>query len=163
MTKTLTLPSDRTTRALGHWLGTHLSTGTVLLLQGDLGSGKTTLTQGLGGGLGIAEDIDSPTFTLINEYDSGRLPLYHVDLYRLDGADTRRLFLESYWEGLEYPPGIVVIEWAERLAYLPPEPLTLQLAYHPAGGRTATLRSPSVAHTQLLETLNPDALLAHEI
>lgn len=163
MAKTISLPSDRTTQALGYWLGQHLSAGTVLLLEGDLGSGKTTLTKGLGAGLGIVEDIDSPTFTLINEYDSGRLPLYHVDLYRLDGADTSRLFLESYWEGIEYAPGMVAIEWAERLQYRPPEPLTIQLAYDSTGGRTATLMPTTAAQTKLLEILTPDALLAHEI
>jgi tRNA threonylcarbamoyladenosine biosynthesis protein TsaE len=161
--KPLALPSDRTTFALGHWLGTHLPAGTVLLLYGDLGSGKTTLTKGLGSGLDIAEEIDSPTFTLINEYDSGRVPLYHVDLYRLDGTDTSRLFLESYWEGIEYPPGIVAIEWAERLQYLPPEPLKIHLIYDVAGGRQATLTPTTAAQTDLLEALTLDAILAHEI
>lgn len=163
MAKTLTLPSDRTTLALGHWLGKHLPAGTVLLLEGDLGSGKTTLTKGLGRGLGIQSEIDSPTFTLINEYDEGRLPLYHVDLYRLDSAATSRLFLESYWAGIEYPPGIVAIEWAERLPYLPPAPLKISLVYDAAGGREATLTPATTTQADLLEALTPDALLAHEV
>ena len=163
MTTPLTLPTNRSTLALGHWLGHHLPAGTVLLLTGDLGSGKTTLTKGLGIGLGIKEDIDSPTFTLINEYDSGRLPLYHVDLYRLDSTDTHRLFLESYWEGIEYAPGIVAIEWAERLASWPPEPLTIQLAYDHTDGREATFTTTTPTQANLLEALTPDALLAHEI
>ena len=163
MVKTLSLSSDRTTSALGHWLGIHLPAGTVLLLYGDLGSGKTTLTKGLGQGLAIAEEIDSPTFTLINEYDSGRLPLYHVDLYRLDSNDTSRLFLESYWEGIEYPLGIIAIEWAERLQYLPPEPLKIHLVYDTVGGRQATLTPGTAAHANLLEALTPNALLAHEV
>jgi tRNA threonylcarbamoyladenosine biosynthesis protein TsaE len=163
MTTTLTLPSDRTTLALGHWLGRHLPAGTVLLLEGDLGSGKTTLTKGLGKGLGIQEEIDSPTFTLINEYDSGRLPLYHVDLYRLDPSDASRLFLESYWEGIEYPPGIVAIEWAERLPDGPPAPLKIHLAYNQADGRDAILTPTTSPQAELLEALTLDALLAHEI
>lgn len=163
MSKTLILPSDRATFALGQWLGQHLTAGTVLLLEGDLGSGKTTLTKGLGNALGIVEEIDSPTFTLINEYFGGRLPLYHVDLYRLEGADSDRLFLESYWDGLEYPPGIVAIEWAERLQHLPPAPLKIQLAYHPLAGRKVTLIPSNPAQTRLLEALNPDAILAHEV
>ena len=161
--KTLLLPTDRATLALGTWLGTQLEAGTVLLLTGDLGAGKTTLTKGIGQGLDIPDEIDSPTFTLINEYDSGRLPLYHVDLYRLEGAESDRLFLESYWEGIEYPPGIVVIEWAERLRYLPPEPLKIALSHHPSTGREVTLTATNPDHTRLIEALTTDALLADEI
>ncbi|RZM79871.1 tRNA (adenosine(37)-N6)-threonylcarbamoyltransferase complex ATPase subunit type 1 TsaE [Leptolyngbya iicbica LK] len=163
MSKTLLLPDDRATFALGQWLGVRLEAGTVVLLTGDLGAGKTTLTKGLGQGLAIPDEIDSPTFTLINEYDRGRLPLYHVDLYRLEGAESDRLFLESYWEGIEYPPGIVAIEWAERLRYLPPEPLNIALSHHPAAGREVTLTPSNAAQTYLLEALTTDALLADEI
>jgi tRNA threonylcarbamoyladenosine biosynthesis protein TsaE len=161
--QTLLLPNDRATLTLGTWLGSQLEAGTVLLLTGDLGAGKTTLTKGIGKGLDIPDEIDSPTFTLINEYDSGRLPLYHVDLYRLEGAESDRLFLESYWEGIEYPPGIVVIEWAERLRYLPPEPLKISLAHHPGAGREITLTATSPAQTRLVEALTTDALLVDEI
>ena len=78
---------------------------TILLLKGDLGAGKTTLVQGIGigGGLGITDAIVSPTFTLINEYPEGRLPLYHLDLYRLEPAEVRSLYLEKYWEGRNFP------------------------------------------------------------
>jgi len=163
MSKTFLLPDDRATFALGQWLGKRLAAGTVLLLTGDLGAGKTTLTKGLGRGLDIPEEIDSPTFTLINEYDSGRLPLYHVDLYRLDGAESDRLGLESYWEGIEYPPGIVAIEWAERLRYGPPEPLKVALSHHSSGGRQAILTPASPSQTRLVEALTTDAILADEI
>ncbi|NEQ43419.1 MAG: tRNA (adenosine(37)-N6)-threonylcarbamoyltransferase complex ATPase subunit type 1 TsaE [Leptolyngbya sp. SIOISBB] len=163
MPKTLLLPTDRATFALGQWLGERLAVGTVLLLTGDLGAGKTTLTKGIGRGLDIPDEIDSPTFTLINEYDSGRLPLYHVDLYRLAGAESDRLFLESYWEGIEYPPGIVAIEWAERLRYLPPEPLKINLSHHPEAGRQVTLTPASPTQTCLIEALTTDAILADEI
>ncbi len=163
MTLTLPLSSDRDTRALGSWLGQRLPAGTVLLLEGDLGSGKTTLVKGLGQGLGIPEEIDSPTFTLINEYLQGRIPLYHVDLYRLSPAEVASLYLENYWEGLDYPLGVLAIEWAERLPALPPEPLTLKLTYRQPVGRIATLVPTTSTQTQLLEALTVDAILAHEI
>lgn len=150
------------TRALGVWLGQHLEEGTVLLLEGDLGSGKTTLVKGIGKGLGITEEIASPTFALINEYLEGRVPLYHVDLYRINAAESDRLFLEAYWEGLEYPLGIMAIEWSERLRYLPTEPIKVAIAYQ-RSGRDVTLTPSTPAQTQLLETLTPDAILADEV
>lgn len=161
--KTLTLPNDRATLALGNWLGQRLPAGTTLLLEGNLGSGKTTLTKGLGKGLNISETIDSPTFTLINEYESGRLPLYHVDLYRLEPKDTSSLYLDSYWEGVEYPPGIMVIEWADRLRTFPPDPLKIHLAYQPPAGRNARLIAGNATQLALMEALTPDAILADEI
>ncbi|PSN11073.1 tRNA (adenosine(37)-N6)-threonylcarbamoyltransferase complex ATPase subunit type 1 TsaE, partial [filamentous cyanobacterium CCP5] len=93
----LTLPDTSTTHDLGQQLGRCLPAGTVLLLRGDLGSGKTTLVQGLGTGLGITEAISSPTFNLVNEYLDGRVPLYHIDLYRLDPAEVDGLLLDIYW------------------------------------------------------------------
>ncbi|MEL6605894.1 MAG: tRNA (adenosine(37)-N6)-threonylcarbamoyltransferase complex ATPase subunit type 1 TsaE [Cyanobacteria bacterium J06614_10] len=141
------LPTAVATQALGKALGEQLPAGSVLLLRGDLGSGKTTLVQGLGLGLGVA-DIDSPTFTLINEYTRGRLPLYHIDLYRLSEAEADGLYLETYWEGVEVEPGIVAIEWSERLRHLPPDPIELSLSYLPAG-RRATLRVPDALSLQL--------------
>ena len=141
------LPTAVATQALGKALGEQLPAGSVLLLRGDLGSGKTTLVQGLGLGLGVA-DIDSPTFTLINEYTRGRLPLYHIDLYRLSEAEADELYLETYWEGVEVEPGIVAIEWSERLRHLPPDPIELSLSYLPAG-RRARLRVPDALSLQL--------------
>ncbi|NJP10186.1 MAG: tRNA (adenosine(37)-N6)-threonylcarbamoyltransferase complex ATPase subunit type 1 TsaE [Leptolyngbyaceae cyanobacterium RU_5_1] len=136
---TLHLPNPEATRQLGVQLGQSLPAGSVVLLEGELGSGKTTLVQGIGEGLGITEAIDSPTFTLINEYSSGRLPLYHLDLYRLESAEAAALYLETYWEGVEVEPGIVAIEWAERLPYKPSSYLVVQLTYNPSFGRVATL------------------------
>jgi len=99
-----------------------------------LGSGKTTFVQGLGAGLGIPDTIDSPTFTLINEYLGGRVPLYHFDLYRLDPADTVTLTPELYWEGVEMEPGIVAIEWSERLPYYPDRYLQICLQHQGTQG-----------------------------
>lgn len=136
---TFDLPDAASTHKLGWQIAQHLPPGTVLLLEGDLGSGKTTFVKGLGKGLGITHTIDSPTFTLINEYLEGRVPLYHVDLYRLTPAAADQLYLETYWEGEETEPGIVAIEWPERLSYLPPDPLLLSLSYSATQGRQAKL------------------------
>lgn len=125
----LDLPDAQATKELGIKLGQILPPGSVVLLNGDLGTGKTTLIQGLGKGLGIEDLIDSPTFTLINEYADGRVPLYHFDLYRLSPAEVPSLNPELYWEGIEVPPGIVAMEWAEKLPYSPPEVLILDLSY----------------------------------
>lgn len=123
------LAGAEATRSLGITLGRSLKPGTVIFLEGDLGSGKTTLVQGMGTGLGITESIVSPTFTLINEYTEGRLPLYHLDLYRLQLQEVAAMQLESYWEGIELPLGIVAIEWADRLDYKPPSYLRICLTY----------------------------------
>jgi len=135
---TLTLRDAIATREFGVQLGKVLTPGSILLLEGDLGSGKTTLVQGIGAGLGITEAIDSPTFTLVNEYLEGRSPLYHLDLYRLNAAEVTDLYLETYWDGVEVEPGIVAIEWAERLVHKPDHHLSLQLV-HNTDGRQITL------------------------
>lgn len=119
------------TKELGVVLARSLPPGTVILLEGDLGAGKTTLVQGIGQGLGIPESIDSPTFTLINEYFEGRIPLYHLDLYRLEPPEVDALHLQSYWEGIETPLGIVAIEWAEKLRELPGQYLRISLNHQP--------------------------------
>ncbi|NJN31533.1 MAG: tRNA (adenosine(37)-N6)-threonylcarbamoyltransferase complex ATPase subunit type 1 TsaE [Synechococcales cyanobacterium RM1_1_8] len=128
------LPHAAATHRLGVQLGQILPAASLLLLAGDLGSGKTSLTQGIGAGLGIdPREIVSPTFTLIAEYTQGRLPLYHLDLYRLDGPGVDQLNLEQYWEGEEVEPGVVVIEWPERLTYRPDRYLQIQLSHRPIG------------------------------
>jgi len=133
------LKDAEATRSLGVLLGQFLTAGSVLLLEGDLGSGKTTLVQGIGQGLGIAEPIVSPTFNLINEYTAGRVPLYHLDLYRLQPAEAIDLHIEAYWQGIEMPLGIVAIEWAERLQYKPDNYLSIQLTYWTDTSRRAEL------------------------
>ena len=127
---TILLRNAQSTQDLGYLLGKHLSPGSVLLLFGNLGSGKTTLVQGIGKGLNISEPIVSPTFTLINEYLSGRLPLYHLDLYRLDPSQVDTIYPEIYWEGIEVPPGITAIEWSQRLLTKPPSYLEIELVTH---------------------------------
>jgi tRNA threonylcarbamoyladenosine biosynthesis protein TsaE len=138
---TIFLADTEATRLLGINLGKTLQAGSVILLEGDLGAGKTTLVQGIGEGLGITDPIVSPTFTLINEYTEGRIPLYHLDLYRLQPQEVTALNLESYWEGSEFPLGIVAIEWAERLQYQPQNYLKISLNYSADIGRQANLIS----------------------
>ncbi len=149
---TLSLADAQATRSLGINLGQSLSAGSVILLEGDLGSGKTTLVQGIGEGLGITEAIVSPTFTLINEY-IGRLPLYHLDLYRLQPQEVTALNLASYWEGVEFELGIVAIEWAERLDYKPPSYLQICLRYGDDGDRLVNIFSVGTVDI-LLNQLN---------
>jgi tRNA threonylcarbamoyladenosine biosynthesis protein TsaE len=137
--KLIDLPNAEATYNLGINFGRSLVAGTTILLQGDLGSGKTSLVQGIAVGLGILEPIVSPTFNLINEYNSGRLPLYHLDLYRLEPPEVGDLYLENYWEGIEVDLGIVAIEWAERLPYKPQSYLSIELVYSDRGGRVAKI------------------------
>ncbi len=137
----LTLPNFEATKTLGQKLGQNLPQGSVLLLKGDLGAGKTTLVQGIGKGLGITDPIVSPTFTLINEYHEGRLPLYHLDLYRLEPEAVAGLYLEQYWEEGEVLPGITAIEWPEKLPYLPLNYLEIQLSYIEGAGRQVIWQS----------------------
>jgi tRNA threonylcarbamoyladenosine biosynthesis protein TsaE len=135
----LSLPNAEATRSLGVKLGRCLPAGSTILLEGDLGSGKTTLVQGIGVGLGITEPIQSPTFTLINEYLEGRIPLYHFDLYRLEPKDIAELQPEIYWEGIELSPGIVAIEWAEKLDYKPSDYLRIRLMHQGDRDRLAEI------------------------
>ena len=142
----LDLPDTEATHKFGVKLGRSLAAGTVILLQGDLGAGKTTLVQGIAEGLEIQDSVESPTFTLINEYLTGRIPLYHLDLYRLEPEETEALHLETYWDGLERDLGIVAIEWAERLQYKPDNYLQICLSYCDSGRQIELIN-----HGQLLD------------
>jgi tRNA threonylcarbamoyladenosine biosynthesis protein TsaE len=157
------LPDAAATQRLGWQLGQRCPPGTVLLLSGDLGAGKTTLVQGIGVGLGIAEPVSSPTFTLINEYLEGRIPLYHVDLYRLDPAQVDSLELESYWEGRDLAPGLLAIEWSERMLNYPQSAIRLRLENGASGGRRAMLESVGEEQIAWLEQVIGDGLLADEV
>ncbi len=121
----LSTGSEEETRQLGERLGRSLRTGDVVLLSGDLGTGKTCLTQGIGRGLGCTAPVTSPSFVLMNEY-AGRETLFHVDLYRIeDVEDLDELGLWDYAER-----GVLVIEWPERGAeLLPGDGLVIELRY----------------------------------
>jgi len=103
--------SPEETQALGEAWGRAATSGLVIALSGDLGAGKTQLAKGVARSLGITERVHSPTFTLVNPYAGGRLPFYHVDLYRLDTPDQ---ILAAGLEEYFHPDGVSVIEWAER-------------------------------------------------
>lgn len=106
--QTLHAKNENETKAIAAELAQYLEAGDILLLEGDLGAGKTTFTKGLAEGLGIKRVIKSPTYTLIREYNDGRLPLYHMDVYRLEETGGTDLGLEEYFEG----EGVSVVEWA---------------------------------------------------
>ncbi|MDH7568747.1 MAG: tRNA (adenosine(37)-N6)-threonylcarbamoyltransferase complex ATPase subunit type 1 TsaE, partial [Armatimonadota bacterium] len=122
----LVIHSSEEMQELGRLLGRLLGPGDVVCLRGDLGTGKTTLTQGIAAGMGVHGQVASPTFTLVHEHP-GAVPLFHLDAYRLENADELwDLGFEEYLRG----DGVVVIEWGERVVEaLPDSRLTLWLDY----------------------------------
>lgn len=138
-----TLTDEAATRRLGHALARTAEPGDVLLLSGDLGTGKTTLVKGIAAGLGIDPDVvRSPSFTLMHPYDEGRLPLFHFDVYRL--RDPGEFEAMGGMEPILAGDALVVIEWGEQVkAILPPEWLHVHLDYDttPSGRRVHVHRS----------------------
>jgi len=126
ITGELTSGSTEETFALAKQIGEQLEGGEVFLLKGDLGAGKTVFAKGLAAGLGIdPADVTSPTFTLINVHD-GRLRLYHIDLYRLDVEAYQGLGLEEIFDDEN---AVTVIEWAERLGFVPARATAVKISY----------------------------------
>ena|SRR5580698_410104 len=115
---TLISHSPEETEALGEKFGRAVRPGWVIALSGELGAGKTQFVKGLVRGLGVSARVHSPTFTLVAEYDGGRLKLFHLDLYRLE---TRQQILSAGVEEYLQPDGVAVIEWAERMAEVWPD------------------------------------------
>ena len=135
-TAKLLLKNEDDTRALGIRIADALEPGDVVALIGDLGTGKTALTKYIAAGLGITEEINSPTFTIVKEYRSGRLPLYHFDVYRLgSGEELLDIGAEEMLDG----DGACGIEWADIVAdVLPADALAVRLEYgENEGERTA--------------------------
>ena len=110
--------SPKETFELGKKIGLEAKAGEIICLDGDLGVGKTVFTQGFAKGLGIDEAVNSPTFTIIQEYDEGRLPLYHFDVYRI--ADVEEMY-ELDCEGYFYGDGVCLIEWASQIRDILPD------------------------------------------
>jgi tRNA threonylcarbamoyladenosine biosynthesis protein TsaE len=136
MPKTTTTHSESETAAVGRALAASLSAGDVVLLYGDLGAGKTAFVKGLAEGLGVArEEVSSPTFTLVQEYRAGRLPLFHVDLYRLD--DPRELDDLGLDEIAE--DGVLAIEWAGKLPQPPAHAVRVSIDHAGETERLVTL------------------------
>ena len=124
--RTVTTQSEEETAAVGRELASSLLPGDVVLLSGDLGAGKTAFVRGLAEGLGVSRDeVSSPTFTLIQEYRGGRLPLFHVDLYRIeDPREFDELGLDEIAED-----GVLAIEWAERYPRPPAHAVRVSIAH----------------------------------
>lgn len=128
----VTCTSEEETKEVGRKLGKIATTGTVISLRGPLGAGKTIIAKGIAEALGITEAIVSPTFTLVQEYE-GRLPMHHLDLYRIDGIED---FEGIGGEELLYSAGITVIEWSEKIEeLLPSETIRVTLQIQKDGSR----------------------------
>ena len=116
--------SAQETIELGKKIGSMLKKGDIIALQGTLAAGKTTITKGIASSLGIKDEITSPTFCLISEYE-GKMPLYHMDVYRLEGGDD---FINLGVEDLIYGNGVSLIEWSEKVMdELPKKTIILKL------------------------------------
>ena len=128
-------------------LGTLVKTADVVGLSGELGAGKTTFVRGLARGLGCGARVLSPTFMVVREHTDGRIPLYHMDLYRLDGGDAFELGLEDYFSA----DGVVAVEWPERAAGLiPDERLEVDLTFTGESERTLRLAARGARAESLL-------------
>lgn len=132
--------SEAQTVEIGKGLAAELEPDGVLLLFGDLGSGKSVLTRGVAEGLGYdAREIQSPTYTLMHQYRHGRIPLVHADLYRLESEQLAAVGLDEALAGA----GVKVVEWADRLTSIPPDALCLRLLRGGAGRRTVEEIQPT--------------------
>ncbi|NLD11566.1 MAG: tRNA (adenosine(37)-N6)-threonylcarbamoyltransferase complex ATPase subunit type 1 TsaE [Clostridiales bacterium] len=125
--RTVTIKNEEDTRRFGLDLAGKLKAGDIVALIGDLGTGKTTLTKYIAEGLGVTERITSPTFTIVSEHHSGRLPLYHFDVYRLkSGEDMFDIGADEYFDA----GGVCIIEWADQVAeVLPDETICIFIEY----------------------------------
>lgn len=149
MTESVTR-SDEETRSIGEALGRLLGPGDVVCLEGPLGAGKTTFAQGVARGLGVEEVVNSPTFTLVQEY-AGRLPVFHLDVYRLSGPEEA---VDLAIPEMIAAGGVLLIEWPERIAPLLPED-RLEIRLVPEGeARRLTAVAYGPRYTSLLGSLN---------
>jgi tRNA threonylcarbamoyladenosine biosynthesis protein TsaE len=133
---TRTTQSEDETADIGRELAASLEPGSVVLLFGDLGAGKTAFVRGLAEGLGVGPDeVSSPTFTLIQEYRGGRLPMFHADLYRLNHPrEVEELGLEEIGEG-----GVLAVEWAEKLPRRPGRAVSIRIEHGAGDARTIAI------------------------
>ncbi len=153
---TIETHTTEATRQWGERLGRLLRPGDIIALIGDLGTGKTMLTQGIAQGLGIApSSVTSPSFVLMKEYRAGRIPLYHIDVYRLDGfPEMQRMGYEDYLT----PQSVAVIEWAQKLgSILPAEHLAVEMEHAGESTRRLTIRAIGAKYDALVEQLKQHA------
>ncbi len=135
---TFTTTSADETISLGKKIGSLLQKGDIIAMQGTLAAGKTTITKGIAQALGVKDTITSPTFCLISEYE-GKMPLYHMDVYRLDGAED---FANLGTEDMLYGEGVSIIEWSEKIMEeLPKKTIVLKIEPHEDGTRTITIEN----------------------
>ena len=129
--------SPEETEAIGAALGKILTPGTVIAYQGDLGAGKTAFTRGLAKGLGCGDAVTSPTYTIVNEYLSGRLPLFHFDMYRLRSSED---LWDIGWEDYLDRGGVCAVEWSEMVTEaLPPETIYVRFTRSPENDSWRTI------------------------
>lgn len=143
--------SPQQTRELGRVLGEMFSGGEAVALMGELGSGKTVLAKGICQGLGVLEEgeVSSPSFVLVNEYQ-GRLPVYHLDLFRLGRGEAEELGWEEFFSG----PAVVLVEWAEKApGLLPPERLEARLEWLSPTERKVSFRGRGEGAAKLIARL----------
>ena len=133
--------SPAETETLGEALGKILTPGTVLAYRGDLGAGKTAFTRGLARGLGAGERVTSPTYTIVNEYLSGRMPLFHFDMYRLGSSDE---LFDIGWEDYLERGGVCAVEWSENVADALTDALTVTIEKTGEETRRITLEGSEV-------------------
>ena len=150
MEKIIESNKEQDTYDLGYELGQHAKTGQVFTLVGDLGVGKTIFSQGFAKGLGVDDIVNSPTFTIVKEYDNGRLPLYHFDVYRIGDVDEME---EIGYEDCFYGEGVCLIEWADLIQeILPPDVIAIEIEKNLEKGfdyRKITISDPEEKKTQL--------------
>ena len=124
----VTTHSPQETEKLGAALAQRLRPGQVLAFRGTLGAGKTAFTRGIARGLGIREPVTSPTYTIVNEYVGGRMPLFHFDMYRLKSEDD---LFDIGWEDYLERGGVCVVEWSENVAGAMENPITVTIEKDP--------------------------------
>ena len=135
---TLKTNTAEETIELGRKIGRLLTKGDVIAMQGTLAAGKTTITKGIAESLGVTDTITSPTFCLISEY-SGKMPLYHMDVYRLDGGED---FITLGTDDMIYGDGVSIIEWSEKIMdELPKKTIILKLEPQEDGSRIITIEN----------------------
>ena len=128
--------SPQQTEEVGEKLAKALKPGAVIAYKGDLGAGKTAFTRGLARGLGAAEQVTSPTYTIVNEYLSGRMPLFHFDMYRLSCSDD---LFDIGWEDYLERNGVCAVEWSENVADALEDPIVVEISKTGDESRTITI------------------------
>ena len=124
------------TECVGRALAAQLRPGDVIACFGGLGAGKTALTRGIASGLGVTDAVTSPTYTIVNEYLSGRMPLFHFDMYRLTSSDE---LFDIGWEDYLRRGGVCVVEWSENVADALEDPIVVRIEHTGGDGRRITI------------------------